>query len=361
MFVIEDAEGQPWIEIRRNPASGSSSFSGLVPESTHIRLSNRTCYADNPVEQMRDFLLRHEYIFKRIFRIDICYDFEYFDTGDAPASFCRRYLAGKYSKINQCRVSSHGSDNWSAFDWETISWGSNHSMVTTKIYNKSKELASGNHDKPYIRWSWFVCGLVDDPVNMTKVEGDGKKRKPEIWRVEYSLRSAADNWIVIEDTSGKRVKKKAVPHKLSLFDSRDKLWQRFEDLSFHYFRFKHYEEGKRKDLCKDKVLFRFNLDREFYQVKQLPPASKPSRDDDILRRRIIKYRDTHFDNEIRKACDVILSTLTRVEIRRLIETPDYQEIDILQRTIAYKMKYPEESVVEIMARIRQLITNNEIF
>lgn len=361
MFVIEDKEGNPWIEIRRNPASGSSSFCGLVPESTHIRLTNRTCYTGNAVGQMRDFLILHEYIFKRIFRIDICYDFEYFDSGDAPAAFCRRYLAGKYSKINQCRVSSYGADNWSAFDWETISWGSPHSMVTTKVYNKSRELSSPKHDKPYIRWTWFLCDLIDDPVNMSKTGKDGQKYKPEIWRVEFSLRSAADNWIVIEDQSGKRVKKKAVPHRLSMFDSYDKLWQRFEDLAFHYFRFKHFESGKRKDLCRDKVLFKFNDSRTFYQVSQLPPASKPSRDDDILRRRLIRYKEIHADKSIRDACDVILQTLSRVEVRRLVEHPDFIAIETLQRAIAYKLKYPDEDIIAIMSRIRQLLTNKEIF
>ena len=34
---------------------------------------------------------------------------------------------------------------------------------------------------------------------------------------------------------GKRVKKRAIPHALDLFDSPDKLWQRFQDLAFPLF------------------------------------------------------------------------------------------------------------------------------
>lgn len=119
MFTIEDEHGEPWIEIRRNPMSGQSVFSGLNPMSTHIRLVNRHCYFDDAIEKLRNFLTLHDYIFKRIFRIDICRDFEYFDSGDDPAKFCRRYLANKYAKINQCHLSAHGADNWSSFDWES--------------------------------------------------------------------------------------------------------------------------------------------------------------------------------------------------------------------------------------------------
>lgn len=361
MFVIEDEHGEPWIEIRRNPASGDSSFCGLVPESTHIRLANRTCYYDSAVSIMRDFLLLHEYIFKRIYRIDICYDFIKFDSGDDPARFCKRYLAHQYSKINQCRVSSHGNDNWNDFDWETLSWGSPKSMVTTKIYNKSRELSSPKHDKPYIRYSWFIAGLIHDPINMTVTDEKKGTYKPDVWRIEFSLRSSADNWIVIEDQSGKRMKKKAVPHKLSMFDSRDKLWQRFEDLAFHYFRFKHWEDGVRKDRCKDKVLFKFNESREFYQVSALPPASKPDRDDEILRRRLVNYRACHADNKIREACDVLIEVLNRSEMRRVSSKVDALELEVFRRAIAYKLKWPEEDVVVVMNRIRALLKDDNIF
>ena len=44
--------------------------------------------------------------FKRIYRIDIAYDFEYFDSGDQPARFARRYVECKYRKINQCKMNA---------------------------------------------------------------------------------------------------------------------------------------------------------------------------------------------------------------------------------------------------------------
>ena len=99
MFTIEDQRGQSFIEVRRNPASGSSSFTGLSELSCHLRLVNRACYANNPVRDLADFMLKHNYIFQRIFRLDLCYDFRRFDSGDDPARFLRRYIENKFSKV----------------------------------------------------------------------------------------------------------------------------------------------------------------------------------------------------------------------------------------------------------------------
>lgn len=361
MFVIEDELGEPWLEIRRDPASGNSSFCGLVPESTHIRLVNRACYFDDAVERLRTFLMKHEYIFKRIYRIDICYDFEHFDSGDDPAKFLRRYLERKYRKINQCKVATHGDDTWTSFDWESLSWGSLKSMVSTKIYNKSLELATHGNSKPYIVWSWYLAGLISDPVSQMKIGSNGHEYKPTIWRVEFSIKSTADNWVVIEDQSGKRVKKTAVPHRLNMFDSRDKIWARFEELAFHYFHFKHFEEGQRKDRCKDKVLFHFNRNRDFYQVSALPTTSRQPFDDVILKRRLEMYRNLHANLDIRKACDTILDALRREELRRVSPRMTYIETEALRRAIAIKMKWPQENVVEVVEEIKQLLFNDEIF
>lgn len=361
MFTIEDEHGEPWIEVRRNPASGASGFSGFVAESSHLRLVNRQCYSDSAISRLRDFLLLHEYIWKRIYRLDICYDFEKFDSGDRPDRFCQRYVSRKYSKINQCSLSAHAQDNWSTFDWETLSWGSRTSMVSTKIYNKSKELAANKTDKPYIKWVWYENGLIDSPTTMEKRAKDGTVYKPDIWRIEFSLKSAADNWLIIEDTSGKRVKKRAIPHRLSLFDSKDKLWARFQDLAYHYFRFKIYEEGVRKDRCKDKCLFRWDANHEFTKIQSLPSDSKPSRNDDVLRRRLIVYRSVHADIDIRKACDILLKEIDKAELSRIAPRDAYLQAESLRKTIALKMGRPYEDSAVILDKIRSMLFNDEIF
>lgn len=361
MFTIEDEHGEPWIEIRRNPMSGQSEFSGLNPMSTHIRLVNRHCYFDDAVERLRNFLTLHDYIFKRIFRIDICRDFEYFDSGDDPAKFCRRYLANKYAKINQCHLSAHGADNWSSFDWETLSWGSRHSMVGTKLYNKTKELQAGGSKKPWIVWKWYLCGLIDNPVTMMKKSANGGEYSPTIWRLEFSLRSQADNWIVIENQSGKKVKRQAIPHKLSLFDSPDKLWQRFQELSFHYFRFKKMEEGKRKDRCKDKVLFYWDRQVEFMQVSMLPREAKPNQDDEILRRKLQTFREKHCDQKIRVACEVILDELYKNKALQVAPREKVQEVLALRLATRLKFQLPEADFAVLLQEATNLVKEGEIW
>lgn len=372
MFTIEDEHGNEWIEVRRAPQSGCASFTGLVPKSCHLRLTNRACYDNNAVNKLKEFMALHGYLFQRIYRIDVCLDFERFDTGDDPARFARRYLECKYRKVNQSHVCAHGQDNWTNFEWQSLSWGNPKSMVSTKMYNKSLELSAGGKDKPYIKYCWWLSGLVDNPVDCTKKNKNEEVYKPDIWRVEFSMKSQARNWIVIEDQGGKRVKRKAVPHSLSQFDSRDKLVQRFEDLAFHYFRFNHLEykkdasgkptdELKRKDLCAQKILFRFNQDREVLHLDQLPKDSKPNNADVMLKRRLLQYQQTHYDPKIREACEILIKALSRSDMMRLCERVDSTEVDILQRALSLKMGHDERTIQEIIAEIRALLSDNAIF
>lgn len=383
MFSLLDDRGEPFLEVRRNPATQSDKFSGFVPESCHLRLTNRACYYTDAISKLRQFLIEHDYIFKRIFRIDICYDFERFDSGDYPASFARRYMEGKIRKINQSHVSAHAQDNWSAFDYETLSWGNPSSMVTTKLYNKSKELRRAGHDKPYIRYCWFEAGLIDDPYDNSKMSAAGQKYVPDIWRIEFSLKSKVDRWFIIERSDRKKRKKQALEHKLSMFDSSDKLWQRFQDLAYHYFRFKlvKYKEERsgaasralasvyahpdrqevRKDRCPDKILFKFDDNREFLKVSDLPPANSLIHDNRQLIKALHRYSEEHLNPEINKACHVLLDAMRRDEVVRISPFNDARFIEVMQRTIAAKMKMPERDCMEIAAEIQQLLFNDEIF
>lgn len=383
MFTIEDDRGNPWIEIRRAPQSGSSEFKGLNEFSCRLRLVNSQCYVTDCVERLRLFMLKHGYIFKRIFRIDVCYDFEYFDSGDLPARFARRFVERKFRKINQCKLAAFAEDNWADFEWESLKWGSPHSMVSTKLYNKSKEIATVSKEKTYIVYSWFINHLIDDPINQTKKKEDGTIYKPEIWRVEFSIKSKADRWMVIEDQSGKKEQKKRVPHTLDLFDTPDKLWQRFQDLAFHYFHFKIKEyknvrefilqpktlkgdspvtlELKRKDLCRDKKLFDFSDRRDFLKIDNCTPARKTPREDDVLKRRLVAYRNATTDQRIRKACDVVIEALENAELARLTPRQIFLEWEPLRRAIALRMKHPEIDPIEAIAEVQKLLFNDEIF
>lgn len=361
VFTIEDENGHDWIEVRRKPPSGASEFKGLNEYSCRLRVVNAQLYVKDCVQRFRDFLATHDYIFKRIFRIDIAYDFEYFDSKDLPARFARRYLECKYRKINQCKMNGYANDTWTAFEWESLSWGSPHSMVSTKLYNKTKEIETVSKHKVYIPYSWFVCGLIDDPINLTKVDSDGKLYKPEIWRLEFSMRSQAERWLVIEDQSGKRVKKKAIPHTLDMFDAPDKVWQRFQDLAFHYFRFKKYVPDKRKDLCPDKVLFHWDKDHEWKQLDMALRPARPDNDLQILIRHLKQYQIRTSNMKVREAIDVILDAIRMVDLRRFTPRQLFVETNALRQTLSIRLKHPEVDVIETYETIKQMLFDDKIF
>lgn len=361
MFTIEDQHGHAFIEVRRNPQSGSSSFTGLSELSCHLRLVNRACYANNPVRDMAEFMVKHDYIFQRIFRLDLCYDFIRFDSGDDPARFLRRYIENKFSKVNQCKVRVIGDDSWASFDWESVSWGAPTSMVGTKMYNKTKELKATGDKKPWIKQAWFESGLVNDPLNL-----------PDVWRIEFSMHSSVRNWIVIEDADSKHNKKRAVPHTLEMFDGRDRLWERFEEMAHHYFQFRYVEyldkvnsDGernlKRKDVCREKRLFNYNLDRTFYKIEGVAVECKPDKDDDILRHRLTLYREKHADPDLRRAIDILLNNLNRERLRQITAHGYAAEIDQIRLAIATRTGWDYQTVIEKAEEIHKLLKQGEIW
>lgn len=361
MFTVENKHGEPFVEVRRAPMSGNSSFTGLTELSCHLRLVNRACYSNTPVRDLAEFMIEHGYIFQRIFRIDVCYDFRVFDSGDDPARFLRRYIENKYSKVNQCRVRVIGNDAWASFDWESVAWGAPSSMVGTKMYNKTKELKATGLKKPWIVQSWFASGLIDDPLNL-----------PDVWRIEFSMHSSARNWIVIEDADAKRSRKRAIPHRLDLFDSRDKLWQRFEELAHHYFQFRHVEyvaqvnseqerKLKRKDVCREKRLFDFNKDREFYKIDGLPRLDFSNDRVNGLLQQLIKYREHHPDMDLRKACDVVIDYMQRRELSKLTKSGSADEINQIRLAIATRTGWDYQTVLEKAEEIHRLMKDKEIW
>lgn len=383
MFSICSNQGDRMIEIRRNPASGTSSFKGLTQYSTHIRLVNWVCYLPNAVSILREFLLRHNYIFHRIFRIDVCYDFEKFDYGDIPAKVAKRIIEKTYLKINQGNIAAHGADNWASYDWESLSWGSPSSMVTTKMYNKTKELkATGDH-KPYIYNAWLMADLLTDPINKTKTKQDGSTYAPEIWRVEFSIKSKADSWMQIKNSKSKKEEPIKVRHTLEQFDAADKLWQRFQELAYHYFRFKirSYKKTRggaaaealgwitakqekslqRKDRMPDKQLFNFKDAESFLQVQQKAKPNKPYNQWEILKRRLQAFKESHPEKKVRDACDTIIKCITNNDAYRYTPNFTIEEVRALQAVISLKQQGSTEDSAKLLQDILGLIKNNSLW
>ena len=342
MFTILDHHGNGMIEIRRNPASQGVGGIHAFNEC-HIRLTNRTCYWDNAAQMLNDFVTQHQYYNVRISRVDLCLDFSAFDKGDDPAAFVRRYFKHKYAKINQGRIHSHGEDTWSGQEWNSLSWGSKSSPVSTKMYDKTLELYVPKFDtykKPYIRQAWLLAGLIDD-IDRCTLNGE----KQRIWRVEFSLTSAVRNWVPIE-LNGDAKHYQSLHNTLDVYSSRERILVMFASLAHHYFRFKYYEEGKRKDRCKDKKLFVWKANEVVYKVGR-PDTALGTGDKNFdkwnrLLTMLEQYRPLLANSEQIDACNLVMDCIKDEVTRGNLNNPySTRELTELKMLLRVRFDHPE--------------------
>lgn len=335
MFVILDENGEPCIEVRRDPASQGES--GIhTPNECHLRVVNRYCYMDNVCDFFNEFLHVHQYADIRISRIDVCLDFTNFDQGDDPAAFIRRYFRHRYAKINQGNIRSYGSDAWSGQDWNSLAWGSRHSAVGTKLYDKTKELYNEKTKKwakPWIRHAWMLCGLCDNYLNVTN-----KGVPVTIWRVEFSLKSDVRNWVPIE-IDGIRKNYQSIPNTLFIWNNRENMLILFASLARHYFRFKKFSPNKRKDRCPDKILFDFSGVQAVYKVGRdnytLTQQERTESRENKLIAMLRDYNEHHQEEITTAACRVIINSINLDLMKRdLVHPYDHQELESLLLAMA---------------------------
>ena len=353
MFTLEGTDNLPFIEVRRAPKTSVLAFNVV-----HLRFVNRICYFPNASQLMQEFMDRYEYQFIRISRIDVCMDFERFDYGDLPKDFMRRFMEGRYSKINQANISAHGSDEWAGRVWNSLSWGSPASDIGTKFYNKTLELydpITKRYGKPYIRQAWFQCGLIDDVTNVTRTDNAGNVYHPDIWRVEFSIRSSVQGWFVMW-LNGKQKNKQSIRNTLDMYDSREKLLVMFASLCEHYFHFKHvikryafYIEGKsdgnpvRKDRCPDKLLFRWKSQTMLYKVARESVATSEKPDMTFVRliAQLKRFRDTTHDTAIKNSASVIIDYLeVRIQQHDQTNPLNRHDMQVLQRALRDHVDMP---------------------
>lgn len=366
MFTISDRRGNPFVEVRRNPFS--QGYQGVhAAEECHLRLVNAACYYDDAALRLQNFMDTYGYTFNRISRVDICLDFEKFDEGDDPAKFLSRYLRQVYSKINQGNITAHGTDRWDGQLWNSVSWGSPSSAIGTKFYNKTQELydpTSGTFKKPHIRYAWFQCGLIDDFHKVLKKTEDGWYQ-PQIWRIEFSIRSSVKKWFTIE-LNGKERNYQSIRNTLEMYDCREKLVTLFAALQQHYFHFKHYEKGKRKDRCDDKVLFVWKGVQLTYKVGRddissiLGDGAKKAKPYDTLLRKLREFRQGQVKHDVLNACDIIIKVLEGDILRSDVRNPfNWQEMLVLQQTLSRKADGDTTDAAVLMNEIKKLLNLND--
>lgn len=359
MFTICTPFDEPLLEIRRDPASiGQGGL--FMGNECHIRLSNRSCYFDDAALLLYNFLETHRYYDTRISRIDICLDFVTFDKGDKPEAFVRRYFSHKYAKINQGRITGHGEDTWSGQNWNSLSWGAKSSCVTTKLYNKTIELydeKQGKFRKPYIREAWARCGLIDNVQNVTK-----ENVRVDVWRVEFTIKSSVKNWIPI-DVENKKNKYHSIPNTLKCYTDREKLLVYFASLSRHYFRFKKFVEGQRKDRCPEKVLFDFRNTEVTYKIGKSETALGSGTNYQSKHHRLLtqieSYKDSKFQIEVKEACDTLIKSLREDYMREDMANPrDTEETKLYKMLLHVATRHPEWTYEAKLRVAMQLVKIN---
>ena len=286
MFTIQDSDGIPLIECRREPTSLKQNGGIFELGACHYRLVNRTCYVNNPIDFLREFLIIHSLKFQSIKRLDICLDFNQFDSGKNPSKFVAEFMRGEIAKINQANISAHGKDGWDGRIWNSLKWGAPTSAVSTKLYNKTLELKEGT-DKPWIRENWKLAGLTN---------------QKDVWRVEFSINSNSNS--IIDKNTGEYVLKS-----LDTYDDKRKLMFQWHVLASHYFHFKKKEltrngTPKPKNRCADVPTFLYKGDERYFTPSTLTFKKLPGRFEKIIIRKLLNIAtDKSVPDYVREAAE----------------------------------------------------------
>lgn len=345
----------PFLEIERNPYSLKQNGGIFEPESCHIRLANRTLYQPNPVQQLTNFIIKYEYEYKGISRVDVCCDLTIFDNCMKPQDIANKYMKDKIWKVHQSKIDAHssdGDDSWrikmelgahgretkTGRTWNSLKWGSPKSALSTKLYNKTLELET-NSGKFYIKDTWVKAGLCDlqkvryeyrNPKTkeieirtkqISVVPGTAinqeipieEAKKIDVWRVEFSMNSEGRKWIDLGDNH-------IVDLSLNAFDNLDSLAATFFTCSEWLFCFiyaKWITQGgtrikERTNRCKKLQLFNTKFLHAHYKPQRQTEMEDPSRTEKIMMYRLIqKSKDENLSEAYREACHQVARNLSK--------------------------------------------------
>ena len=311
MFTLLDHQGNEFMEVRRCPRKGAQDHHTIYPDNAcNLRLVNRYCYYDTAAWIMADFIEKHDYQVRRIFRLDLCIDITRFDRGDKPADVMRRIVNHVYAKVYQAERTTHGRDHWNTCDDNSISWGRKKSMVVTRFYNKSLELASVK-DKPWIRQAWFEAGLIPDPIQPILLDDKGEVIGDAVWRVEFQINSSARGWFVCETDH----RDEYVEHTLETYWNRPLIQQAIAVLSEHYFNFRIFKQGRAKYDCPRKELFRWSEEDLHYSLRNSLARRTYDNKGSQMLQWITRMRKNLPSPEVYKALDILEDKIRRMLAR----------------------------------------------
>lgn len=361
MFTVYNGKNA-LVEVRRDPYSRKSLGGIFDDHSVHLRLPNAQCYQQRPVEFLQAFIKLHHYHYVSTTRIDFCLDFNTFDYGRDVPNFIRNYMAGRYFKMNQSRLTAHGADCWPLREFWSLKWGSPESPLTTKLYDKTAELTTAGHDKPYIWDAWRDAGINTTlPVYRVEFSIKGAEmkrlRKEQIERVE-----------MVDVTTGELHNSFQRAEKFIMLDfnnypTRDACLFTFMALSDKYFDFREAVNNsrgnpQRRDRCPRVTLFVTTAEQRSYKPIRFVTKPQPGRTLKLLAKKLIEMSmdDEHYREAERKQCSNIAGILMRES--RLAEhgvsLPDVREDLklILERPMMSRQQFDE-----YMERVGKYIDN----
>lgn len=369
MFTLLNEHGKPFLEIRRDPYSLKENGGIFEHGSCHIRLSNRTLYTYNPIQQLQTFLDKYNYQLKGVTRIDIACDQLVFDNGMNPEKLIEDYMAGSILKNRNSRINVHGCEKADGRSWNSIKWGSASSPLSTKIYDKTLELKEAS-DKLYIKDAWVRAGLCD----LQKVVYDYKDKKTgieerrskmvvvkagtkteqeqnideveqvKVWRVELSIKSEARNWITID-------KKHVLSIGLTKFQTRERCLLMFLLLSkwcMNFVKAEYNEDGQqlRKDRCTPIDLYSEKNLEQTFKPHRITEKEDPTRTEKIIYNRLIRMSN---DDAYRLPKDIKDKCLELAHYLTQSHGNYYMTDEQMKRAEEIKQQIENEHQMEIVA------------
>lgn len=316
MFTLYDQSDEPMIEIRRAPRglNKNAEFSVYTYGDAYVRITNKYCYIQNPMRFMLDFLESQHYTVKKIYRIDIFTDFERFDTGDIPQNVMRRIVTHAYSKVNQSHRRTSGEDTWTQCLDNWIAWGAPGSMVSTKFYNKTKEIRDTGMKKTWILTEWLKAGYIDSMSQISRQD-----QTVDMWRLEFSIKGSAKRWIYVRKDDSEDGQEHYIEHHPACYSDPHGVLNALANLIPYYFKFRIYREGVRKSNCEEKKLFDFS-DEEIEMGYRLTNESDAERirqkwveeDNRVIRHLWAAYKLTKGTSEGERIAQLINEMQTKV-------------------------------------------------
>lgn len=246
-----------------------------------IKVANAVLYVANWRFIVEDILATFNWKPNNITRVDLCCDFNRFDTLD-PKTFMYRYFADRnakfetYTRVGSNKFHIDGERLHDHVDVQTIRWGSRQNGVSTYMYNKSLELKAHKYKK-YIVQAWDKADIIYTDPN-----------RP-VWRVEFSISSKG---VALKDLELDEVKTLW----LNDFDEAAKVRELWQIFAKQYFRFQVIprlpQPLVKKQNLDDLVLWNFDDDVPPYKPITLCVSVDSGRTERLISKRLSELATT---------------------------------------------------------------------